>query len=225
MGLSRSAQPRAKTARRRLIPIADNLAEWLRPYAGREGKIYNDLPQAYHWACQQTAIASGLPRWPQNGLRHSYASYHLALHQGLAPAYVFFEPGRVRIQVFIRKVEPSGSCAGLKPTALGPSKAVTLTLPEPLGARRLRTRRQGLAEAAEGDSVAGRLETRRLDTHLETIPTRGSVPKPTRSQRRPRRVPRPRSARRARTAPRGRPRQGGDLQARSRRSGEPAGGR
>ena len=29
----------------------------------------------------------------------------------LAPAYVFFEPGRVRIQMFIRKVEPSGSCA------------------------------------------------------------------------------------------------------------------
>ncbi len=55
----------------------------------------------------------------------------------LAPAYVFFEPGTVRIQMFVRTVEPSGSCAGLKPTALGPSKAVTVTLPEPLGTRRL----------------------------------------------------------------------------------------
>ena len=53
----------------------------------------------------------------------------------LAPAYVFFEPETVRIELFIRSVEPPGSCDGLKPTALGPATAVSLTLPEPLGAR------------------------------------------------------------------------------------------
>jgi len=56
----------------------------------------------------------------------------------LSPAFVFFERSRVRIQVFIRTVEPSGSCEGLKPTSLGPSVAVTLTLPERLGARKLK---------------------------------------------------------------------------------------
>jgi integrase len=76
---------KAKTARRRLIPIADNLAEWLRPYAGRDGKVYTRSHQAYHNACARTAHEAGLQRWPTNGLRHSYASYHLALHQN-APA-------------------------------------------------------------------------------------------------------------------------------------------
>jgi hypothetical protein len=55
----------------------------------------------------------------------------------LSPAFVFFERGRVRIQVFVRTVEPPGSCEGLGPTALAPPVAVTLTLPELLGARKL----------------------------------------------------------------------------------------
>ena len=56
----------------------------------------------------------------------------------LAPAYVFLERGKVRIQLFIRTVEPPGSCEGIAPTALGPPTAVTLTLPEPLGTRKLK---------------------------------------------------------------------------------------
>ncbi|MHB1309390.1 MAG: tyrosine-type recombinase/integrase [Limisphaerales bacterium] len=31
---------RAKTAARRLVPIADNLAAWLAPYAGQRGKLW-----------------------------------------------------------------------------------------------------------------------------------------------------------------------------------------
>lgn len=72
---------KSKTARRRLVPIADNLAQWLRPYAGRTGQLYPLDAQIYHKACGQAARAAGLDRWPKNGLRHSYASYHLALHQ------------------------------------------------------------------------------------------------------------------------------------------------
>jgi integrase len=72
---------KSKTARRRLIPLADNLLAWLSPYIGRTGKVY--LPSAYHYheACREVANAAGLSRWPKNGLRHSYASYHLARHQ------------------------------------------------------------------------------------------------------------------------------------------------
>jgi integrase len=71
----------SKTARRRLVPISSNLTEWLRPYAGRTGKVYPGSTHSYHEACRQLSSATGLSRWPQNGLRHSYASYFLALHQ------------------------------------------------------------------------------------------------------------------------------------------------
>ena len=76
---------KSKTARRRLIPVSDNLAEWLRPHANRDGKVYTLSPQFYHKSCAQLARAAGLKRWPRNGLRHSFVSYHLALHQN-APA-------------------------------------------------------------------------------------------------------------------------------------------
>ncbi len=49
----------------------------------------------------------------------------------LGPAYVFFEPGTVRIQVFVLSKKPRGSCRGVRPTA------VSVTLPEPLRSRKL----------------------------------------------------------------------------------------
>jgi integrase len=76
------AAAKAKTARRRLIPIPDNLREWLLPYAGHAtGALWDMWPQDYHKACARTAREAGLAHWPQNGLRHSYASYYLAYHQ------------------------------------------------------------------------------------------------------------------------------------------------
>jgi integrase len=76
------AAAKAKSARRRLIPISDNLREWLGPYAGRTGAVMPlRCSQYYHHGCVAAASTAGLARWPKNGLRHSYASYHLALHQ------------------------------------------------------------------------------------------------------------------------------------------------
>jgi integrase len=80
-GYVQVAAAKAKSARRRLIPISDNLREWLIPYAGRTGALLPMWHQAYHKACACAAGQAGLSRWPQNGLRHSFASYHLALHQ------------------------------------------------------------------------------------------------------------------------------------------------
>ena len=68
----------------------------------------------------------------------------------LSPAFVFFERSRVRIQMFIRTVEPLGSCEGLKPMALGPPVAVSLTLPEPLGARELKDSTPGPCRGCGG---------------------------------------------------------------------------
>ena len=72
---------KSKTARRRLIPIARNLAEWLRPYAQQNGKVYPYSRRWYHFNLDELRKAVEIPEWANNGLRHSFASYHLAKHQ------------------------------------------------------------------------------------------------------------------------------------------------
>jgi integrase len=66
---------KAKSARRRIVPIQPNLAGWLRPYAGRSGRV---VPTGARRKLDRVRKESGLARWPQNGLRHSFASYRLA---------------------------------------------------------------------------------------------------------------------------------------------------
>jgi integrase len=66
----------AKTASRRIVPIAENLSAWLAPYAGRTGKVW---PGGWLYKAQQdTAKAAGVA-WKANGCRHSCASYMFAL--------------------------------------------------------------------------------------------------------------------------------------------------
>ncbi len=66
---------KAKSARRRLIPIQPNLAVWLRPYAGMTGDV---VPVAARGKVERVRKAAGLKCWPKNGLRHSFSSYRLA---------------------------------------------------------------------------------------------------------------------------------------------------
>jgi integrase len=75
---------KSKTAKRRLIPIAPNLADWLRPYAHRSGRIYPFSHRWYHFNIDELRKAVELADWPNNGLRHSFASYHLGKHQDAA---------------------------------------------------------------------------------------------------------------------------------------------
>jgi integrase len=71
---------KAKSARRRIVPIQLNLAGWLRPYAGRSGRV---VPTGARRKLDRVREQAGLARWPQNGLRHSFASYRLAaIHDG-----------------------------------------------------------------------------------------------------------------------------------------------
>ena len=73
---------KAKSAQRRLIPIAPNLADWLRSYQGQSGPV---APKIYHYAIELLLRAMpNPPKWPKNGLRHSFASYYLAEHQNAA---------------------------------------------------------------------------------------------------------------------------------------------
>jgi integrase len=65
----------AKSSRNRLIPIAENLGEWLRPQAKTGGPVWPPNGRKLHEAAR---VAAGLSEWPSNALRHSFGSYALA---------------------------------------------------------------------------------------------------------------------------------------------------
>jgi integrase len=80
----------AKTASRRLIPILPNLRSWLTPHTRKAGLIRPSHRTAYALrklaakkAAERLAVwgqpHAGLTKWPNNGLRHSFVSYRLAV--------------------------------------------------------------------------------------------------------------------------------------------------
>ena len=75
------AADKAKTATRRLVPILPNLAEHLRPYHHATGRLFKmkDDERAITFAKK-----NGVNPWPNNCLRHSYATYRLAGTQDAA---------------------------------------------------------------------------------------------------------------------------------------------
>ena len=66
---------KAKSARRRFVRIQPNLAKWLQPYAQLSGNV---TPPNYRELLDAAREAARIEEWPQNALRHSFASYHLA---------------------------------------------------------------------------------------------------------------------------------------------------
>jgi integrase len=66
---------KAKSARRRIVPVQPNLAAWLQPYSGMKGAV---VPKGARRKLDRVRKEAGLARWPNNGLRHSFASYRLA---------------------------------------------------------------------------------------------------------------------------------------------------
>jgi integrase len=66
---------KAKSARRRIVPIQPNLALWLQPYTGITGAV---VPAGARRKLARVREAAKLASWPNNGLRHSFASYRLA---------------------------------------------------------------------------------------------------------------------------------------------------
>jgi integrase len=67
---------RAKTGRRRLVPICDSLAAWLSPYRDSMGPVLNSEVELYH-IIEKVSLAAGIT-WKRNGLRHSFGSYRTA---------------------------------------------------------------------------------------------------------------------------------------------------
>lgn len=65
----------AKSARRRFVKIQPNLAQWLAPYEQPRGNV---APLDYRKLLDAARESAAIKDWPQNALRHGFASYHLA---------------------------------------------------------------------------------------------------------------------------------------------------
>jgi integrase len=80
---------KAKTRQRRLVEITPTLAQWLVPFAGFTGKIWAGHEITFHQnlgrVAKKAVVQSARGKVPvarkkKNGLRHSFCTYHFALH-------------------------------------------------------------------------------------------------------------------------------------------------
>jgi integrase len=67
---------KSKTAQRRFVTMQPNLREWLLPLRKHKGNVTPAL--SFRESFEQAREAAGISEWPENALRHSFASYHLA---------------------------------------------------------------------------------------------------------------------------------------------------
>ncbi|WP_411845079.1 tyrosine-type recombinase/integrase [Roseibacillus persicicus] len=90
------SRPKAKTKKKRSVPISENLAKWLQPFAALKKPIMPS-EQIYRSRLNIAKANAGLESWPTNVLRHSFASYYLercksleetALLMGNSPAMI-----------------------------------------------------------------------------------------------------------------------------------------
>jgi integrase len=96
-GFIEIAAHKAKTATRRLVPIADNLASWL-ALARRNEELVWRHSKAWFFEAMRNAASDAKIKWKQNALRHSFISYRLAeiqdvnrvaLEAGTSPQMIF----------------------------------------------------------------------------------------------------------------------------------------
>ena len=122
---------KAKSARRRLIKIQPNLRAWLTPHMKLSGKV---PPPNFSVRMDEARSAAEIHEWPQNALRHSFASYHLAhfsnaaelaLEMGHTNADLIFSSYRELVEPATAKnywkIMPSGAGEKAKANALAAS--------------------------------------------------------------------------------------------------------
>jgi integrase len=66
---------KSKTASRRLVTMQPNLREWLMPLRKLKGRV---MSEEFRQQFDQARLVAGIGEWPDNALRHSFASYHMA---------------------------------------------------------------------------------------------------------------------------------------------------
>jgi integrase len=72
---------KSKTAQKRFVKMQPNLREWLLPVRQHKGSV---TPEDFRKEFDAARVAAGITEWPDNALRHSFASYHLAHFQNAA---------------------------------------------------------------------------------------------------------------------------------------------
>jgi Site-specific recombinase XerD len=75
-GLIEVTAQNSKTAQRRLVTMQPNLRKWLLPLRKHKGNVTPS--NCFRELFEQAREAAGIAEWPDNALRHSFASYHLA---------------------------------------------------------------------------------------------------------------------------------------------------
>lgn len=70
---------KAKTRQRRLVAVCPALATWLRPFAKFQGPLWEKGEHKFHYHFGRLCEKANVKR-EQNALRHSFVSYHFALH-------------------------------------------------------------------------------------------------------------------------------------------------
>ncbi len=75
----------SKTKRRRFVDISKNALSWLNEYRARGGRTSGLVVTWAHENLRNHRLANRaaakVTRWPQQGMRHSYCSYWLAVHK------------------------------------------------------------------------------------------------------------------------------------------------
>ena len=79
--LIKVAAEKSKTAQKRFVKIEPNLREWLWPVRQHKGSVTSE---DFRKEFDAARVAAGITEWPDNALRHSFASYHLAHFQNAA---------------------------------------------------------------------------------------------------------------------------------------------
>jgi integrase len=111
----------------RFITMQPNLREWLLPYRKFKGKVAP--ANCFREFFEQARVAAGIKRWPDNALRHSFASYHvtkfrdakgLALEMGHTDSGMLFNHYRALV-----KPKDAEKYWNLFPTAAAAKKVVT----------------------------------------------------------------------------------------------------
>ena len=128
-GLIEVTAQKAKTARRRHVPMQPNLRHWLLPLRKHKGNVTPVL--GFRESFELAREAAGISEWPENALRHSFASYHLAHFKNAAT--LALEMGHTNSGMIFNhyrelvKPKDAERYWNIKPAAAGRRKIVHMT--------------------------------------------------------------------------------------------------
>jgi integrase len=126
-GLIEVTAQNSKTAQRRLVTMQPNLREWLLPLRKHNGSVTpsNCFRQLFEQARTDAGI---MMDWPDNALRHSFASYHMAHFKNAASTALELghHDSRITFAHYRELVRPKDAERywNLVPTAAGVSSKV-----------------------------------------------------------------------------------------------------